>query len=218
MVRQPSLKQLPYSRIFSHERLTLSCPLQYLKRETTAVFTHALSSQSVFPLLCGKRRRATETEGHARFQLWLPLGSLWVQVTGWSCHPLKWVALGDHQAFTQACKFAFCVSEPSTQEIHAAICLPRPRSFSYTTILDYSWPLFSSHHTDKCCCLVAQSCSILCDPMDCSLPGSSVHGILQARILECVAMPSSRESAQPRDQTLSSALQADSLLLSQQGK
>ena len=35
--------------------------------------------------------------------------------------------------------------------------------------------------------LVAQSCLILCDPMDCSLPGSSVHGILQARILECVA-------------------------------
>ena len=37
---------------------------------------------------------------------------------------------------------------------------------------------------------VAQSCPILCDPMDCSPPGSSVHGILQARILEWVAMPS----------------------------
>ena len=37
-----------------------------------------------------------------------------------------------------------------------------------------------------------QSCSALCDPMDCSLPGSSVHGILQARILEWAAMPSSR--------------------------
>ena len=36
--------------------------------------------------------------------------------------------------------------------------------------------------------LVTQSCSILCDPMDCSLPGSSVHGILQARILEWVAI------------------------------
>ena len=35
----------------------------------------------------------------------------------------------------------------------------------------------------------------LCDPMDCSLPGSSVHGILQARILEWVAMPSSRGSS-----------------------
>ena len=35
-----------------------------------------------------------------------------------------------------------------------------------------------------------QSCLTLCNPMDCSLPGSSVHGILQARILEWVAMPS----------------------------
>ena len=38
-------------------------------------------------------------------------------------------------------------------------------------------------------CLVAQSCPILCDPLDCSPPGSSVHEILQARILEWVAMP-----------------------------
>ena len=46
-----------------------------------------------------------------------------------------------------------------------------------------------------------QSCPTLCDPMDCSPPGSSVHGILQARILEWVAMPSSRGSSQPRDWT-----------------
>ena len=50
-------------------------------------------------------------------------------------------------------------------------------------------------------CLVAQSCQTFWDPMDCSLPGSSVHGILQARTLEWVAMPSSRASSQPRDQT-----------------
>ena len=41
---------------------------------------------------------------------------------------------------------------------------------------------------------VAQSCQTLCDPMDCSLPGSSVHGILQARILESVAISFSRGS------------------------
>ena len=46
-----------------------------------------------------------------------------------------------------------------------------------------------------------QLCPTLCDPMDCSLPGSSVHGILQARILEWVATPSSRESFWPRDWT-----------------
>ena len=41
-------------------------------------------------------------------------------------------------------------------------------------------------------CLVAQSCPAFCDSMDCSLPGTSVHGILQVRILKCVAMPFSR--------------------------
>ena len=45
-----------------------------------------------------------------------------------------------------------------------------------------------------------QSCPTLCDPMDCSLPGSSVHGILWARILEWVAMPSSSGSSRARDQ------------------
>ena len=48
---------------------------------------------------------------------------------------------------------------------------------------------------------VAQSCPTLCDPMDCSPPSSSAHGILQARILEWVAMSFSRGSSQPRDQT-----------------
>ena len=57
---------------------------------------------------------------------------------------------------------------------------------------------------------VAQSCPTLCDPMDCSLPGSFVHGILQAKMLEWVAIPFSRGSSQPRDQTQVS-LQTDSL-------
>ena len=48
---------------------------------------------------------------------------------------------------------------------------------------------------------VAQSCPTLGNPMECSPPGSSVHGILQARILEWVAMPSSRGSSPARDQT-----------------
>ena len=50
-------------------------------------------------------------------------------------------------------------------------------------------------------CSVTQLCPILCNPTDCSPPGSSVHGILQARILEWVAISSSRGSSQPRDQT-----------------
>ena len=52
------------------------------------------------------------------------------------------------------------------------------------------------------CVLVTQSFPTLCNPADGSPPGSSVHEVLQARILEWVAMPSSRGSSQPRDQTL----------------
>ena len=54
----------------------------------------------------------------------------------------------------------------------------------------------------------------LCDPMDYSPPGSSVHGILQARILEWVAIPFSRESSQPR----LPAFQAESLWSEPPGK
>ena len=55
----------------------------------------------------------------------------------------------------------------------------------------------------RCVCACAQSlsCVRLCDPMGCSPPGSFVHGILQARILEWVAMPSFRGSSYSRDPT-----------------
>ena len=53
---------------------------------------------------------------------------------------------------------------------------------------------------------VAQSCPTLGDSMDCSLPGSSIHGIFQARILEWVAISFSSGSSQPRDQTLVSLI------------
>ena len=56
-------------------------------------------------------------------------------------------------------------------------------------------------HSDNCCYLVDKLCPTLCDPMDCSPPGCSVHGILQARILEWVAVPFSRGSSQSRDWT-----------------
>ena len=57
--------------------------------------------------------------------------------------------------------------------------------------------------TVSCVCAKSlQSCPTLCDPVDCSPPGSSVHEILQAITLEQVAMLSSRGSSRPRDQTL----------------
>ena len=52
--------------------------------------------------------------------------------------------------------------------------------------------------------LVTQSCLTLCDPLDCGLPGSFVHGILQVRILEGVVIPFSRGSSKPRDRTQAS--------------
>ena len=52
-----------------------------------------------------------------------------------------------------------------------------------------------------CVCVCVQSCLTLCNSMDCGLPGSSVHGIFQARILEWVAISSSRGSSQPREWT-----------------
>ena len=60
----------------------------------------------------------------------------------------------------------------------------------------HSWFMFPFY---VLCC--AQSWPTLCNPMDCRLPGTSVYGILQARILEWVAMPSSRGSSWPSDWT-----------------
>ena len=56
-----------------------------------------------------------------------------------------------------------------------------------------------SHCSALCCAKSLQSCSTLCDSMGCSPPGFSVHGILQARMLEWVPLPSSRGSSRPRD-------------------
>ena len=67
-----------------------------------------------------------------------------------------------------------------------------------------SWGFLFCKHFLGFSCVHAKlppSSLTLCDPMNCSPPGSSVHGIFQARILEWVAMPSSRGSSQPRDRT-----------------
>ena len=68
-------------------------------------------------------------------------------------------------------------------------------SQSLETFLNESFPRLKGEGE------VAQLCPTLCDPVDCSLPGSSVQGILQARILEWVAISFSRESSRPRDRT-----------------
>ena len=70
--------------------------------------------------------------------------------------------------------------------------LGTPETFS----VDVSWKLFTYFHVSA---QSLQSRPALCDPIDCSPPSSSVHEISQARVLEWVAMPSSRISLQLRD-------------------
>ena len=66
--------------------------------------------------------------------------------------------------------------------------------------------------------LVAQSCPTLCNLKDCSLPGSSAHGILQARVLEWVTIPALGDLPNPGTKPRSSALQPDFLLFEPPGK
>ena len=70
--------------------------------------------------------------------------------------------------------------------------------------LSWKGPIFYQYkdiYYSKLCHLVAKLCLTLCNPMDCSLPGSSVLGILQAKLLEWVAIPVSKGCSQPRNQT-----------------
>jgi len=85
---------------------------------------------------------------------------------------------------------------------------PRWHSLGSSPRLSLSSPvaLDSSRSPRAVLCLVARLCLPLCNPMDYSLPGSSVHGILQARILEWVAISFSRGSSRPRDWTHNSCV------------
>ena len=67
--------------------------------------------------------------------------------------------------------------------------------YKMLTISIWNWKIFMKVKVKSLLCLT------LCDPMDCSLQRSSVHGIFQARVLEWVAISFSRGSSQPRDQT-----------------
>ena len=72
---------------------------------------------------------------------------------------------------------------------------------SFTTAPPVKSPTLSCHVLIEVKVWVAQSCLTLCNPMDCGPPSSSVHGILQARVLQWAAISSSRRTFWPRDQT-----------------
>ena len=82
-----------------------------------------------------------------------------------------------------------------------------PLCFILDTFCCYIFKFTNLLSCDICgCCLVAKLCLTLCDPRDCSLPGSSVHGISQARILEWVAISFSRYLPEPGIEPVSFAL------------
>ena len=113
-------------------------------------------------------------------------------------------------------KICLCVlweSHPDPHLLTIPLSQATSSEMSATSLVSYPPPLTLSYLE-----LVSQSCPTLCDPMDCSPSGSSVHGILQARILKGVAIPFSRRSSWPRDWTWSPALQADSLPSEVSGK
>ena len=91
---------------------------------------------------------------------------------------------------------------------------PRPKHSHWLSIGDFpflfGFPMYAV--------LAAQSCPTLYNVMECSSPNSSVHGILQARILEWVAIPFSRGFPQPRNRTQVSCIAADSLPFEPPGK
>ena len=84
--------------------------------------------------------------------------------------------------------------------VHPLVCLSSLYILSHKYFVGQapSWPRCAC----LCVCSIPQPCLILCDPVDCSPPIFSVHGILQATILEWVARPSSRGSSSPKEQTL----------------
>ena len=116
---------------------------------------------------------------------------------------------------------AFAVCRAAGSVLQWATCLVWRRG---AWGLNIQWLLGSTNGLLVWLCIriqLLQSCLTLCNPMDCSPLGFSVHGILQSRILEWVAMPSSRGSSWPRDRTCISCLllwQTDSLPLVPPGK
>ena len=86
--------------------------------------------------------------------------------------------------------------------------------YVYVYLIHFSVEQKLTQHCEAIMCvLVAQSYATLCGPVDCSLPGSTAHGILQERILEWVASPFSRGFSQLRDQTQVSCIAAEFFII-----
>ena len=128
-------------------------------------------------------------------------------------HPASWAQVGN--THTKGCRFTSCSPPLPCRHLRAETC-PDP-SFAHLLPIFPQSPLLSplssplahfpataltgvgvrfTHERES---EVTQLCQTLCNPMGCSLPGSFVHGIFQARILEWVAISFSRRSSRPRN-------------------
>ena len=105
----------------------------------------------------------------------------------------RFLSLASRQLLSAGCLFLFLISKCWCAQYGPS---PQPSFFLYTLSLG---DLIYCHVT--VCAQSLQSGPILCDPLNYSLPGSSVHGILQEKIPEWVVMPSSRGTSRPRDRT-----------------
>ena len=141
-------------------------------------------------------------------------------------HPAPWFrpSLRDKELYTQNI-FSFSLRTSSfvlrtTERLHSWVisffqmflpihCVLQPVMLRGSKVLYFTfntweylyWKMENKKYIYSKYVLVAQSCLTLCDPMDCNVPGSSVHGIFQTRILEWVAIFFSRGSSWPRDWT-----------------
>ena len=124
--------------------------------------------------------------------------------------PIKYQTVpGTEQAPSEDGFFSLCFLSRYSREWYQTLLAAHPDSSllpspDNRTSLS-SWPLAVCVYVYVkgcvCVCVCIQLCLTFCDPMDCSPPGSSVHGIFLARILECVAVSYPRGSSQPRDRT-----------------
>ena len=99
-----------------------------------------------------------------------------------------------------------CISTICSSPEHMFLILILHQVFlKFGTLETWGWIIQCAVTTLATTCVYAQLCPILCDPMDCSPPGSSVHGVSQARILEWIAISFSRDLPYPKIEPLSAA-------------
>ena len=140
---------------------------------------------SIYTSLCVCRTYIWASLADQWLRIHLPMQEMWVRSLGWE-DPLE------KEMATQSSMLAWEI--PWTEE---------PGRLQSMRVIRVRYDLVTKqqHILPEWLSEVAQSCPTLCDPMDCSPPGSSVHGILQARVLEWGAIAFSRGSSQPRDRT-----------------